>query len=97
MKNDARTRQPERDLDWVLWNEPWRLSQDEFERALDERDLSLAEAFFLMGLYLEKDVQADVEGARLLRAIFWDDKPRAAMERRRLVAKRRAAFSLIPR
>lgn len=97
MKGDARTDSPERDLEWVLWTKPWRLSREEFERALDERDLDLDDAFFLMGLYLEKKVQADVGGACLLRAILWNDQAAAERERRRRAAKRRAAFFAISR
>lgn len=97
VKSDARTEPPERDLEWVLWNEPWRLSREEFERALDERALDIDDAFFLLGLYVEKHVQDDAEGARLLRAILWNDQAGVAMERRRQVAKRRAAFFAVSR
>lgn len=93
MKNDARTPQPERDPDWVLWNEPWTLPIEEVTRIMEERDMPIEEKLYIYGLFCMPGVREGDPGAAALQAALWFGPKKA---REALAQLSRQSFTVHP-
>lgn len=95
VKNNARPQKPERDLEWVLWNEPWTLPIEEVTRIMNERDMPIEQKLYIYGLFCMPGVREGDPDAMALQAILWFDPEKERQAREAMAKRCRQSFTVL--